>query len=58
LNPQEELLAVGAIAFLIANVLVIAAMLILADKRQSAAQVAHWSKGALLGRPPLTCLQR
>jgi hypothetical protein len=45
---QEELLVVGAIGFAIANIVVIAALLITADKKKSAAQVAHWSKGELV----------
>lgn len=42
---------VGAIGFAIASVVVVAMLLIAADKKQSAAQVAHWSKGE---QPPCT----
>lgn len=38
---------VGGIGFAIVNIIVIAALLIASDKKKSAAQVAHWSKGAL-----------
>eukprot|EP00208_Stichococcus_sp_RCC1054_P008188 CAMPEP_0206149676 /NCGR_PEP_ID=MMETSP1473-20131121/37907_1 /ASSEMBLY_ACC=CAM_ASM_001109 /TAXON_ID=1461547 /ORGANISM="Stichococcus sp, Strain RCC1054" /LENGTH=1805 /DNA_ID=CAMNT_0053547157 /DNA_START=182 /DNA_END=5600 /DNA_ORIENTATION=- len=45
-----ELLALGFIALAIVSVVAISGMLILADTRKSAAQVAHWSAGGM-GEP-------
>jgi hypothetical protein len=45
---QAELLVIGAIWVAVANIVVIGAVLIAADRKKSAAQVAHWSKGACL----------
>jgi hypothetical protein len=42
---QVELLVIGAIWVAVANIVVVGAILIAADRKKSAAQVAHWSKG-------------
>ena len=42
---QAELLVIGAIWVAVANIVVVGAILIAADRKKSATQVAHWSKG-------------
>ena len=42
---QEEVLVIGVIWVAVANIVVIGAVMIAADRKKSAASVAHWSKG-------------